>query len=75
MVKKLVIVAIAISILLLGLGCSLDNSANLAIDSDNTVAAQSIIQYTLSIDTVGQGTINPGEGIHTYDQGVDFIII
>ncbi len=67
MVKKLFIVTVAISILLLGLGCPLDNSANLSTDSDNTVAAQSIIQYTLSIDTVGQGTINPGEGIHTYD--------
>jgi len=67
MVKKLVIVATAISVLLLGLGCPLDNSSALTIDSDNTVPAYFIPQYTLTIDTVGQGTTNPGEGIHTYD--------
>ena len=67
MVKKLVIVAIAISILLLGLGCPLDNSDTLAIDSDKTVTAYFITPYTLTIDSVGRGTTNPSEGIHTYD--------
>jgi hypothetical protein len=51
-----------------------DNPVAITMDSDKSVTANFIKQYTLTIATTAGGTTNPAPGTHTYDTGTQVTI-
>ena len=50
------------------------SSTTITIDTDKTVIARFSRVYTLSVEVEGEGTINPGEGAHSYTEGTSVTI-